>query len=251
MAETSSEKKANYSDYEIGKKDSHGVIISEIYHRGEKYIIYNTKEKGLFKYDHDFEDIVSAPIEEKLFEATNLLKTNRMRKKFCIPITAAFKLCLENKEELSQNYFDTVIKKINNYKNVKNTIEYLTVCIVVVIIGIATSYFLYDEYKLNSTVSRLILIATAGSIGGFLSISLRINELIEDVFFDRVLNFLSAIIRMMFSVLAGVVTYFLIRSNIVFGFLEDLEINFFVILTLAIASGFFEKKIPDILKKIG
>ena len=127
MEDKSLEKKPNYSEYEIGKKDSHGVIITEIYHRGEKYIIYNTKENSLFKYDHDFDEIVSAPIEGKLFEATTLLKTNRMRNKFRISITAAFKLCLENKENLSLNYFNSLIDKIKTYQKVKNTIEYLSV----------------------------------------------------------------------------------------------------------------------------
>jgi hypothetical protein len=103
---------------------------------------------------------------------------------------------------------------------------------------------------MSSTVTTLSMIATAGSIGGFLSISLRIKVLITEVFEDRLLNFLSSVIRMMFAMLAGIVTFILVKSNIIFGFLADLEVNFYIILVLSVASGFFEQKVPELLSRL-
>ncbi len=248
--ESRAQENSLYADYAEGKKDSTGSVITAIFCRGDKYIIYDTAEKSLFKYQHGFDDAVTAPVEEKLFEVVQLLKTRNEKKRFRLSIASALKLCLEEQPELSKNYFDKISAEIKRYRSVKNMILYLLICIGIMTLCILGSLLAYYFMPSGKLMTRLTYISTAGSIGGFLSIAIRIKNLGPELFENRVLNFLSACIRMIFAILAGVVTYFLIESDIVFGFLKELEFNFYVVISLAIASGFSETRIPDLLKKL-
>ncbi len=240
-----------YSRFKVGEKDDTGAIIKVVYCRGKSYVIYGTDEKALFKYQHSSNELLTAPIESALFETVQLLKSKRDKSKFVISIAAAVKLCLEGKAEEAITFLNKISQTIKHYIKVKNTIQYLSVYVVILIFLLIASFSIHSELGMNSLLTQLALIGTSGAVGGFMSLAIRIRKLMNEVFEDRRLNTLSAVIRMIFSIIAGIVTYFFIRANIVFGFVDNLEVNFFVILTFATAAGFSEKFVPEILTGIG
>ena len=241
----------DYTKYKVGGDDGTGNKITAIYNIGEKYIIYKTNEKALFKYHDAYAQPITAPIDQKMYEAISLLKSENDKDKFRYPIVTGLKYCLENEIEVSKQFFDELLVSIKNYKKIKskNAIQYLSTCLLVLVVMIVISVFVY-YCSPNNIWQKLVYIATGGCIGGFFSVALRIEDLISEVFEEIGLNFISAVIRMIIAILSSIVLYFLIRSNIVLGVFKDKDSNFFVIIAFSIAAGFFEKKVPDLLKSL-
>ncbi len=149
---------------------------------------------------------------------------------------------------------ENTIDKILKMRSVLGRIYYLCSAFIFVTINIFISLILLiaaDNLAKNLPPEIFVLcyVAAFASLGGFLSLALKLEKL--DVDPDSPWHFylLSGISRIAISVVAGVFVYMLIRADLLVGFVMDLDSKS-GILVFAFLAGFSETLVPDILRKI-
>lgn len=131
-------------------------------------------------------------------------------------------------------------------------IIYLVSALSLVIIGISTTIHIYinDVFAIKN-LQQFIYIATAGSVGGFISISRRLPEMSFARALPRYIFIIYAMERVFISVVGALAVYFIVKSNLALGFLNVKNQNpLYGYLVFSIVAGFSESFLPNLLIKL-
>lgn len=251
--------------YVNGGKDLAGNTITYIYARADEYVIYGiqTKDKTSAirvstspwteedknKIEVNYVKIRAKYVEVKghLYKATGKFMMGRIAQVLAHGIDGFI--------EEAEAQFDNIVEQINtDYKEqFKNRLRYLSTVLSVVVLLIALSIlcYNYDWFNLKELNQTLIYVCTAGSIGGFISVSRRIRQMVFEKEVGSFLYVFYGLERVFISILGSIVVYFIIRSNILLGFVNELgELAIYGILVFAFVAGFSETLIPNLLIKL-
>ncbi len=121
--------------------------------------------------------------------------------------------------------------------------------LLIVLSTVVKNYEFFFGKFIYQKIIILFYIACFGSIGGFLSISINIKKIKFNPHEKKRTYILNSIIRMSIAVVAGLVSYILLKSNFINGIIEK-NINNYTYYSIAILSGFSEKFIPNLLNKV-
>jgi hypothetical protein len=230
-----------------------GETILDVLFVTEKYIIYTTVQtpkKLNYYYSDDKCGENLTRIQKELVKLIAALRINDELEDNCYYIGSIYSICfdgdIEGAKELiaalySQSSIGEEIRK-------KGKINYLSFCLSLTLLAIALSIILhYWTDKIYIDFTRYFLIATFGSIGGFMSIAIKISYSKYNFDKDKTVQILSAISRIFISMFSAVAVYIFIQSNLLLGLLKQAD-NVFVFYSFAILAGFSETLIPDIFK---
>ncbi len=131
-------------------------------------------------------------------------------------------------------------------------IIYLVSALSLVIIGISTTLHIYtnDVFAIKN-LQQFIYIATAGSVGGFISISRRLPEMSFARALPRYIFIIYAMERIFISVVGALAVFFIIKSNLALGFLNVKNQNpLYGYIVFSIVAGFSESFLPNLLIKL-
>lgn len=148
----------------------------------------------------------------------------------------------------SEQILGSLIEKLQQREIVKKRLIYIGVYLVLTILTLIISILLTIFW---TTFPYIVYIKMAafGAIGGFISLNLRLNELKFELSESTGSYVLVSIYKMVFSMLTGLVSYFLIESDIILSVIKvNGEINIYLADTIAIISGFSESLLPNIFK---
>ncbi len=253
-----------------GDKDSLGDEISKIFYRktaDEKkvdYLIYEINEndlrfdaitvlaKKLVNYSSIIVDIQSSlNINPELKKRYNPFLANLIRNVFDSEEKTDFKPLFET---LKKNIVGNILS-IARLKYLKLCSIFLFATIVQILVlwwyntTISGTYF-FRDFSLDFI--NMLYLASAGAVGGFISVTLKISTIPIDPFLPYRRTRLDAIIRIVLAMIFGVLIYWFLKSGFV-SFLDSSKLTFntskgtLLSLSIAIVSGFSERLIPNIL----
>lgn len=261
------EQQERISKYVSGGTDLAGNKIKKVYSRGDEYVIYEVAnlpphESMLVFIDTIIEENTSL-IEryhssKEHFDKfiSNCYKYNcpSIYKKRAASVMSATILGKNDPKVDNFASINTDIK--NDYENImlgRNLYQAGAISLSLLFMMIAFIIYLNRDAPSiisNHFVPVIIYAATFASIGGFISVSLKIKSLHTDRELNKKVYFFYGAERILLSMLAGVLVYFMVKGNIIFGFMNtnsDISFSIYVICAL---SGFSETLIPNTLRNL-
>lgn len=255
-----------------GDKDSLGDEINKIFYRktiddkNVDYLIYEISEndlrfdardvlaKKLINYSSLIVDIQSSlNVNPELKKRYNPFLANLIRNVFDSEEKADFKPLFE---KLQSNIVGNILSIAR--------LKYLKLCLVFLLIVLSQILVLWWY---NSTISgtyffkdfskdfiNMFYLASAGAVGGFISVTLKISTIPIDPFIPFRRTRLDAIIRIVLAMIFGILIFGFLKSEFV-SFLDSTKLNFdypkgiLLSLSIAVVSGFSERLIPNILSR--
>jgi len=255
------EQKNRMGSYTVGAKDNVGCTITKIFCRADEYFIYEIETTDL---SDSIKVIIDTIIEENDIPIKNF---SIVREKY-IKLKGLLYKVVDNtsiKARISHilshaisGYpaeaniqFESLINEIEKEysSQYRHRINYLITTVGIMIISIIASFIVYYYALFTEKVilRDLIFTSTAGSLGGFISITRRLKQTIFDKDVKYYLYIFYAIERMLIAIVAGVTIYFAIKSNLIFGVVTKLEKPIFGYFIFSIVAGFSETLIPNML----
>lgn len=253
--------------YIVGGTDLPGNLITKIYSRGDEYVIYEIAnapehESMLVYIDSIIEEDdrligkyhdAKEHFDEFISHCQRYNCSSIYKKRAATVLSAT----LLGKNTSTNNNF----KKINEdiKKDYDNTMQgrnlYQMGAISLSIIFIVSAFIIYlnrdtDFMTKNHFIPILIYAASFASLGGFISVSLKIKSLHTDRELLKKIYFLYGAERILFSITAGILVYFMLKGNIIFGFLNDNSDVSFSIYVICALAGFSETLIPNTLRNL-
>ena len=260
--------KRELDGYKVNSRDCYGRTIKNIFAKGDEYIVYQAEGDNLSlsfttlidPFDEHDQQCLSKnynEIEEHITRFRAILERSAN------PLTcmkqASHGICLAIEGDINKgiNIVNEVIDRINIEYNNRILAKFwylLGSIILIAILTLIVSIVYFNRYthfvSNNIEFFKMMAAATFAGYGGFISISLKL----DDIKFDKQISLwhimASAAQRILFSSLFGVFTYILISSELLFGFAVNSKIPIYGILTICFVAGFSEKMVPGIISKL-
>jgi hypothetical protein len=262
------EQRARLGKMVVGGKDSSGNTISNVYSRGDEYIIYEisgVSEPESFRVLIDTE-IESDPndliprfeaIKGELVDFRSILykgvHDKSVKHRAANAVSTAIRGDLNKAREIFAKITEQVTKEyrsilLGRLLYLSGAISFLSAALLV---SLAMYYFRETRFVNHIlTLKEMIYAATFSGCGGLLSVSISFQE----IQFERELRSYSYYAygaqRIMLAGLCGIFTYILIKSGILFSFLLKSDNPFITLMTLCAAAGFSETLIPNALRNL-
>ena len=234
-----SDKPKSLADYNEG--DTYrGEQISKLYASHRDYLIYEANDSGEVTVATDSQKLRNriAAISPRISLITEYLVSKKEKSKFVDHIGLAYAEAIEGNIEHAQSICDKLIGRIELYKCNIGRFYYLLSCFALVVIVLLVSFYL-KRCKLLPEIFPYFQAMTFASIGGFLSVTRTLKSIQIDSSDFGWFQFFYGAIRIVISMLSGLVLYVLIRSELVLPQLNYQE-NIFIVYILSIIAGFSE-----------
>ncbi|WP_128548505.1 hypothetical protein [Larkinella soli] len=259
------EQRTRLNNYQIGGKDSYGNTISTVYGRGNEYVIYGIEAKNIVDsvriwVDPETEEDKNGV--QKKFDAVRIQYTHVKGLLFKTGGDPSYKTriahilahALTVDPDESNAMFGKLADEINeNYQDLfNNRIRYLLSSLAFTLLNcaVAVLVFRYPLLLPSQELHNLVYVAAGGSLGGFISISRRLNQTTFEKGVNKYLYIVYGIERIIIAVFGATIIYFAIRTNLLFGIANKAENPQFAYLIFAIVAGFSETLVPNLLIKL-
>jgi hypothetical protein len=261
------EQQERIAKYVVGGRDLGGNLIIKTYSRGDEYVIYEIADvpphesmlvyiDSIIEEDESMIDRYHAAKENFDEFISHCYKYNcsSIYKKRAATVLSAIIL---DKNKDDKNHFqkinEDIVKDYENTTKGRNLYQLGAVSLSLTFITLATIIYLLRDWSFmseNHYISVVIYAAAFASMGGFISVSLKIKTLHTDRELNDRIYFLYGSERILFSIIAGILVYFMLKGNLIFGFLNntsDISFSTYIICAL---SGFSETLIPNTLRNL-
>ena len=248
----------------VGSNDPTGSKITKIFSKGDEYLVYEVATKNS---SESIKVLIDTQIEDDTEKADNF---SMIRGKFTRIKGMLYKVTddtsiktrishitshgINGKPDEANKQFDELIEEIEiEYTNQsKHRINFIFTTMLIVIVSVIISSFIYHQNLLQDTpiIRDLVFTTTGALIGGFISISRKLKSIIFQKDISNRIYVFYSIERMLIASLAGATLYFAIKSNIVFGLIKELENPIYGYILFSTAAGFSETLIPNLLIKL-
>jgi hypothetical protein len=246
--------------FKIGVKDHLGNTVKNIFTKSDEYVVYEIETTILSDslkvlVDPFVEDNI-VPIENltsvkpKFAELKGLLykvdDIDTMKSRIGSVLPLFFHHPDQANEELEK-----LKGEINKrYKELfKFRMYFLITSLFCVFIAIISSICCYYGYVFTgqSQLKTFIYLLTGGGIGGLISTSIRLRNISFESGIKNGWYIFYGFQRIVISMFFGIIIYFAIRTNSIFGFVNDLHKPIFGYIVFSIVAGFSETLIPTLL----
>ena len=247
----------------IGGKDRNGNIINRIFAFSDEYVVYEIETNILSDSIKVWIDTIveenNKPVENyekikpKFAELKGLLYKVEDIDSMKVRIGYILPLAISGNIDLAIDSLDKLKKEINErYIDLfAFRMYFLITSLIFVIINIviAANCYYSNLFSEHNQIKSLIYVATGGSIGGLISITNRLRNISFESGVGKIWYILYGIQRIVISILFGVVIYFAILTNTIFGFVNNLDLHrsIFGFIIFGVVAGFSETLIPTLL----
>lgn len=241
-----------------GGEDQRGRPILDIYWSTKDYVIFR-HSTGISPHFSD--DELRAENQRKAYGKIGpmLSEVNALRSCMTIKtssidreIARAVSQALDENIQSAQAILVTVKKRLLGLISIKGRLQYQLSALVFILLS-ALLYWLaggwFTAPAAGGTWQIIMLVALCGAVGGFLSVSMSIRKLEIDPESDWKVNALAGASRIVIAVIGSVFIYFAIKSKLILGNI-DLLSQLEGLYAVAIAAGFSESLVPNVLKKV-
>ncbi len=249
--------KAVIDSHKVGQVDTNDFIVTNVLASGNVYVIYEIKtdkiENSIRIYIDDSElerrygniRIKFSEVKQHLYKVVDKQSIKSI-------IAQILVHALLDNEEDAQKKFDELIKRINEeyFEQYRNRLRLIFGAGILfsVFVGIYGGFYFSNSD--DSLLKNVVLSATCGSFGGFFSILLSVSKLRCEQGVPQWIYWVYGMVRILISVLAGILIYLAVKIDLVFGFCNDLSSPETGYAVFAILAGFSESLVPNFLKKL-
>ena len=251
--------------YIIGSKDKNGYVIKKILSRGDEYMIYEIETNSPAESirllidtlkEEDVNGIVKNynKVKSKFIEVKGVIykvfNDDSIKNRIALALSAAFDGDIDG----SIKSFDNLIEEINNEYNQRNKkkVYLLLTSILFILLNVWIGIFVYWYASVwTENVHLIIYSIICGSLGGFISLSYKMNSISFERNVDSKIYIFYGIERILISMLGSFVIFMGCKSNLIFGFINELQSNMvFGYMLLGVLAGFSENLVPNFLAKL-
>ncbi|SEC73148.1 hypothetical protein FIV41_14680 [Pseudomonas marginalis] len=237
-------------DYKIGARDNDDVKIRKIYAKHPGWVVYRTDSAIRIDIDDKDPDIllyaenhyklaadlarIYSWLPEKLSGTESI---NRL-------VGRAITTNIVGNTEVAKNILMQAEGRLFKLKTIQGRLQYtLSAFLLVAILLLLSGIYGFQSAPL------LLNIALCGALGGVLSIALGFSKLEIDLDASKFVNCLIGCSRILIAITAAIFSFFAIKSNIAFSFVEKSPENtgYFMV---AMISGFIEMLVPSIMSNL-
>jgi hypothetical protein len=259
------EQQKRISSLKINSLDQSDNKILRILGRGDEYVIYEIESNDLVDTIKVCIDNVTEKDDSGIIKNYNEIRIKFVEVKgylYKVVDKSAIKSIIaqilihgitENPTEANKQFDALKITIDTQYKEqfsnkIKLLFSALFLTLLLIVFSISTYYnkYFYDYIH----IKNLIFICTAGSVGGFFSISIGLKKIICEKEVSNWLYITYGFERIIISILASTIVYFGIKTDLFFGSINSLTSPIIGYILIAFAAGFSETLIPNLLTKI-
>lgn len=251
----------------VGAKDASGFVIKQIFTRSDEYVIYSIDSKDISSalrvYIDTFDEEDSKGLIKNFDDIREGLNHFRAviakapNPDSCMHRAAhAISVAIRGDSETANKIMNQVIAEINKEYKDRVICKFWYLLGSIVFIGVlsvvsAVVFFARNTWFIKENIEffHILYGATFAGYGGFISISLKLNDIQFDKGISAWQTMASAAQRILYSLLFGVFTYVVISSELILGFVTKSAIPLYGILAICFVAGFSEKFVPNILAK--
>jgi hypothetical protein len=159
----------------------------------------------------------------------------------------AIRLSLGGNTEGAARLLEQTKQRLVRLDSVTGRLYYLGFCALVVLLVAIVAIVVTAIGSANSELVTWSYVALFGSLGGFLSVASGLDRLELDPAAWYV-NAASGCSRIVIAVIGAWFVYLLIRAEIIFGTITQLQ-SIWAVLALSVVAGFSETYVPNLLRK--
>lgn len=245
--ENKEKKQLGVMDYKVGMS-IYGVKIKKIYFANKTnafIIIKSEKDNNIHVFGGDLSKIENM-IAECKYLVESLRVAGKDREMFDYQRAIAINTFLLGQEENSKKILENLIENLKKRKILYKKLWYIGIFFLATIIMMGCSL----AYK-DTEYGKYLKIAMFGSIGGFISLNIRLKKIKFDISDSTISYIVVSLYKVMFSMLTSIIVYFLIEGDFILGIAKNETSNqmyfLYIVSTLA---GFSESLLPNIFKGI-
>jgi hypothetical protein len=252
---------STWTTYEIGQEGPFKKKIKEIIFQSDTFIVY-MDEKDTIQWFAQH----SGVLHESFGEIQNKVsdwesKANKLFKKedaydIKTILAEAYARILDDKNIfLARDIIDRAIERIKiqgaellkQYYSIASLIATLLILLVILFTKLNKGYFINsigrDEYDIWMTM-------LFGGIGAFIFTIIKLKDYRPDILISKFFHFLDGVLRIFYGTIGGLVIAIAIKSNLVFGFLNNIDKTIYVSAFIGICAGASEAIIPSLIKQL-
>ncbi len=256
----------NFAKISLGQQDPNGNRVYGIYAKGDEFAIYSTDLEGSIrgirvridtKDPEDDVPIMHFQAVKGEFDKLKFVSDRCTDPSFAARAAHALSVAIYGNPDEAKKILAEIYENIEEeYKEkVLGKLTYIsgTVIISIIMCGLGLSlHLIRPEFIVNDreVLYQLILCASMATLGGVISVSKNLNMINIDKGLGKLPYFVYGVERSVFSIIGGVFIYFLIKSNLLFGFISDLNSSQYGVMVFGFLAGFSETLIPNALNNI-
>lgn len=251
----------SYADLGIGQPGPMGKPIKDIIIQAETFIVY-MDNKDVIQwategYDHFHENFgeIQNCVSEWETKVNKIFSKSDAYALKCL-LAEAYARILDNKDivlarDIIAKATNTIEKQgreiLKQYYAIASFIAALIICLAIFLSKfnkkmIETKYGI-DEYCIWMTM-------LFGGVGAFIFTIIRLKNYQPDIVISKSVHILDGVLRIFYGVIFGLIIAVAIKSNILLGFLNQVEKNIYMSVFMGICAGASEILIPNLIKQI-
>jgi ribosome-associated toxin RatA of RatAB toxin-antitoxin module len=258
------EQRKRLASLTVGSKDLSGNFITKVFSKADEYVIYEIKTNTLseslrVQIDTEKEN------DKTLIDLFNHVRVNFAKLKGLLykvnddtsvktRIAHIVSHALSGKADEANKQFTELIDEINKeyQQQFNHRLRYLITILLATLFLVGFSIYNYNNslYLDKIEIRNLIFMSSAGAIGCFISVSRRLRKTIFEKDVHWILYIIYGFERVFISIFSSAIVYFAIKSNLIFGFANELDKPIIAYIVFGVASGFSETLLPNLLIKL-
>ncbi|WP_217555854.1 hypothetical protein [Vibrio metschnikovii] len=171
-----------------------------------------------------------------------LLTNHKLRKKYTIVYATALRDVFEGHFDIAKKSLQSATKQLYNQKVIFNTLLGFMIYLIVL-----TTTFL-SEHHISRVMEGLGYVVFFSVLGGFFSLFSTIGYFKQSGGYSKVELIIDLLVKIVVTSISGMLVYFVIRSNLIFGFLNTHEV--YLIYLISFVSGWSEKFVSNLLTSV-
>lgn len=226
----------------------YGLKIKNIYfaNKDREFIILKAEEdKNIHVFGGNLSEIDDL-LSECKYLTESLKTTEKENEMFDYQRAIAINTFLLGEKQKSKKILMDLREKLQQRKILFKKLWYIGIFLLVTVIMIFCSLFIKGW-----VYTKFIRVATFGAIGGFISLNIRLKEVQFEISDSTISYIFVSIYKVIFSMLASIIVFFLIESDFILGFIKAESSNqLYFIYVISTLAGFSESLLPNIFKSI-
>ena len=250
--------------FKVGCKDPNNNEIIKIYAVDSQFVIYEIKTPHLSEslrtymntIDEDDQVLYGryTAVRNVIGEAKSIIYKAVDPIVFKVSLAHCISNALHGSERVQEQFTNLIEKANKEYKEqFQHRASYLKTAGVIVAILTALSIISYttDLFSGLKQVNLFMYVATAGSIGGFVSVSRRLKDTVFERGVESNIFIMYAAERIFVAIFAAIIVLFAIKCDLVFGMInKKIQNPSYGYIVFGILAGFSETFLPNLLIKL-
>lgn len=235
--------------YKVGDKIYEDEIAKKYFFDSSKeYIIFQNTLGEIKHYGKEHIPQATAFLLAQCNSLMGLVRNRKMCERVNYDKAFAINEALLGNVESSEKILKESIERIKQSEVVWKKICYIGIYLLSVVLMLLLMLILpYAQPELYEKYQQYLKIATFGSLGGFISLNIRLKKVEFEISETTWSYVVVSVYKMVFAIVSSLISYFLVEAELVFTAFKDVSANYIYLeYTVAALAGFSESLLPNI-----